>query len=196
MYQSVNELTFVGVCLCIQELGCSTILRTCCGGGNWRSKLICSKQLSSKVEDSWACNFLMWRSNSTTVLFPPVPPSPLLPTHPASSISHSFYLQIAAVQKLRKVYIWVGCLLNSCLTELYTLLKIGNDLYSFVAENCSSPATAIPVNAVAAEQQQQTVTTAAEKEFTGIDENGNGTGKESSHNEDSDLPERYGTFCV
>ncbi|RVW40712.1 Zinc finger CCCH domain-containing protein 53 [Vitis vinifera] len=56
-------------------------------------------------------------------------------------------------------------------------------------ENCSSPATAIPVNAVAAEQQQQTVTTAAEKEFTGIDENGNGTGKESSHNEDSDLPE-------
>ncbi|KAJ9685528.1 hypothetical protein PVL29_017534 [Vitis rotundifolia] len=58
-------------------------------------------------------------------------------------------------------------------------------------ENCSSPATAIPVNAVAAEQQQQTVTTAAEKEVTGIDENGNGngSGKESSHNEDSDLPE-------
>ncbi|KAL6327582.1 hypothetical protein AAG906_021873 [Vitis piasezkii] len=49
----------------------------------------------------------------------------------------------------------------------------------YLSGNCHS------VNAVAAEQQQQTVTTAAEKEFTGIDENGNGTGKESSHNEDS-----------
>lgn len=68
-------------------------------------------------------------------------------------------------------------------------------MYSFVAENCSSPATAISVNAVAAEQQQ-TVTTAAEKEVAGIDENGNGSGKESSHNEDNDLPERYMTFCV
>lgn len=67
-------------------------------------------------------------------------------------------------------------------------------LYFCVAENSSSPATAIPVNAVDAEQQQQRMTIAADKEIAGVDENGNCSGKESSHNEDSDFPERYGTF--
>uniref|UniRef100_A0A2P2M4X1 Zinc finger CCCH domain-containing protein 22 isoform X1 n=1 Tax=Rhizophora mucronata TaxID=61149 RepID=A0A2P2M4X1_RHIMU len=33
------------------EQGCSTIPKMCCGGGNWRSELTCSKLLSFRVED-------------------------------------------------------------------------------------------------------------------------------------------------
>jgi len=65
--------------------------------------------------------------------------------------------------------------------ELYNLT-----LDCFVSENCSS---SMPATSVTAPPEKQISNATSGKEYTSSEENG--SGKESSHGEDSDLQERY-----
>ena len=79
--------------------------------------------------------------------------------------------------------------------NLHSMLEKINDSQSFIAENCSSPVSAL--SATASEKQAVSTATASGKESASTEENG--SGKESPHCEDGYLPERYtsnGTLCI